>query len=469
VDELTAGELAGLCEGTLISGDPDGRVLGVSIDSRAIEKGEAFFAIKGKRFDGHDFASAALERGAACVVGLPEKLDGLAVAAEAKGRPGACLIGTDDPLEALRQLAQNYRVRLDAPIVAVTGSCGKTTTKDMLAAILGRSRRVVATEGNLNNQIGAPLMLLRAGSETEVAVLEIASNNFGEIEALARTLSPTAGIITNIGPVHLEGFGSIEGVFREKTSLVPHIRPGGFLVVNEKDVPPDRVRPMFDGEIITFGLEESADFFATDIRHDIESGTRFLLNGGRELTIPVAGGHNVENALAAAAAATALGADIDEIRAGLESFSASAMRMEVGSYKGATIINDAYNANPRAMRESISTVIEARAERRILALGDMLEMGEQAAEEHRSLGRYVGQGRIDLLYACGEFAGEIVEGAVEAGMQAERACRCADTEEIAISLRYILREGDILLVKGSRGMQMERVVQLISEEEQTRK
>jgi UDP-N-acetylmuramoyl-tripeptide--D-alanyl-D-alanine ligase len=459
MDRLTIGELAGLCGGTLIAGDPGAGALGVSIDSRTIQRGNVFLAIEGERFNGHDFVSAALEKGAACVVGSRPRLERMVDV----DSPSACVIEVDEPLGALQRLAQNYRRRFEVPLVAVVGSCGKTTTKDMLAAILGQTREVVATEGNLNNLIGAPLMLLRMGSTTEVAVLEIASNAPGEIERLARVLSPTAAIVTNIGPVHLEGFGTIEGVFKEKTSVVPHIRPGGFVVIYEDDLRRDRVRAMFDGNIVTFGLRETADFFAADIRQDIGAGTRFLLNGEHELMIPIPGEHNVLNAIAAVAAATRLGADVEAIRAGLERFSASAMRMEVSEFRGATIVNDAYNANPRAMRESIGTILKAPAARRILALGDMLELGAQAVAAHRSLGQFVGRSGIDLLYACGEFGGEVVDGAVEAGMQAERAYRCESAEEIATSLKYLLREGDLLLVKGSRGMRMERVIDLIRE------
>jgi UDP-N-acetylmuramoyl-tripeptide--D-alanyl-D-alanine ligase len=459
MDKLTIGELAGLCNGNLVAGDPRASALGVSIDSRTIQSGHAFLAIEGERFNGHDFVMAALEKGASCVVGSRPKLERVVDT----DSPGACMIEVDEPLGALQQLAQNYRKKFEIPLVAVAGSCGKTTTKDMLSAMLAQTREVVATEGNLNNLIGAPLMLLRMGANTKVAVLEIASNAPGEIERLARILSPTAGIITNIGPVHLEGFGTIEGVFKEKSSMVPHIRPGGFVVIYDEDVPPERVRAMFDGEIVTFGLREKADFFATDIRQDLDTGTQFLLNGEYEFSIPILGEHNVLNAIAAIAAATRLGADMEAIRAGLEKFSASAMRMEVSEYRGASIINDAYNANPRAMRESIATILQASAKRRILALGDMLELGELAVTAHRSLGQYIGRAGIDLLYACGEFGGEIVDGAMEAGMQAERAYRCESTGEIAASLKYLLREGDLLLVKGSRGMRMERVIELILE------
>lgn len=459
MDKLTIGELAGLCNGNLVTGDPGASALGVSIDSRTIQSGQAFLAIEGERFNGHDFVMAALEKGAACVVGSRPKLERM-VDADSQS---ACLIGVDEPLDALQRLAQNYRKKFEIPLVAVAGSCGKTTTKDMLAAMLAQTRDVVATEGNLNNLIGAPLMLLRMGSNTEVAVLEIASNAPGEINRLARILSPTAGIITNIGPVHLEGFGTIEGVFKEKSSMIPHIRPGGFVVIYDEDVPPERVRAMFDGEIVTFGLKERADFFAADIRQDIDTGTRFLLNGEYEISIPILGEHNVLNAIAAIAAATRLGADMGAIRAVLEKFSASAMRMELSEYRGASIINDAYNANPRAMRESIATILKASAARKILALGDMLELGTQAVTAHRSLGQYIGRAGIDLLYTYGEFGGEVVDGAIEAGMQAERAYRCESAEEIATSLKYLLREGDLLLVKGSRGMRMERVIELILE------
>ncbi len=461
MEKLTIGELAELIGGTLLMGDPARRTTGVSIDSRTIEKDEVFLAIEGDRFNGHDFAEAAVKRGAAGVIGRRRKVTGLAEKLAA--RP-ACLVEVDEPLSALHRLAQRYRAKFDIPLIAIAGSCGKTTTKDMLAAILGQKRKIVATEGNLNNLIGAPLTLLRLGPDTETAIIEIASNAPGEIERLARIVSPTAGIITNIGPVHLEGFGTIEGVFEEKVSLARSVVSGGFLVVYEDDVPPERIRPMFSGEILTFGLRESADFRASGIRQNIETGAEFVLNGGEKFRIPVAGTHNVLNAVAAIAAATRLGMDMGLIRSGLEKFSASAMRMEVLRLRGATIINDAYNANPRAMRESISTVIGTQAERKILVLGDMLELGELAPMAHRSLGQFIGRAGIDLLYACGEFAGEIVDGAIETGLQAECAFRCADTDEIAVSVKYVLREGDLLLVKGSRGMRMERVVKLLFEE-----
>jgi len=461
VENLTTAELADLCGGALLKGDPRRTMPGISIDSRTITRDQIFLALEGHKFNGHDFAEAALERGAGGVIGRRRKIAGMAEKLAARS---ACLIEVDEPLSALHRLAREYRARFDIPLVAVAGSCGKTTTKDMLAAILGQKMRVVATEGNLNNLIGAPLTLLNIGPDTEAAVLEIASNTPGEIEQLARILSPTAGIITNIGPVHLEGFGAIEGVFKEKSRLVPHVRSGGFMAVFEDDIPPERIRPMFTGKIVTFGLRESADYRADDIRHDINAGAEFLLNGAQSLRIPIVGAHNVLNALAAIAAATELGVDMDTIRAGLEKFSASAMRMEVRGCRGATIVNDAYNANPRAMRESISTIIGMPAERKILALGDMLELGDLSPMAHRSLGQFIGRTGIDLLYVCGELSGEIAEGAMEAGMQAERVFRCADPGEIALSLKYILREGDLLLVKGSRGMQMERVVQMLSED-----
>jgi UDP-N-acetylmuramoyl-tripeptide--D-alanyl-D-alanine ligase len=426
---MTTGELAEMCGGALVAGDPARVTQGVSIDSRTIEKDEFFLAIEGHRFNGHDFAEIAVEQGAAGVIGRPGKLADLAARL---ARP-AGLIEVGDPLAALHELARSYRAKFDIPIVAVAGSCGKTTTKDMLASILGQTKSVVATQGNLNNFVGVPLTLLRIGAGAEAAVLEIASNAPGEIERLAWVIAPTAGIITNIGPVHLEGFGDMEGVFKEKSSLAPHVSSEGFLV-------------------------------ATDIKQEIGGGAEFTLNGAKTLRIPLVGAHNVLNALAAIAAATRLGVEPDLIRAGLERFSAQPMRMEVSRYRGAAIVNDAYNANPRAMREAISTVTDAPAKRKILALGDMLELGEFSVVAHRSLGQFIARAGVDLLYACGEFAGEIVVGAMEAGMQAERVLRCDGPDEIAASLKYILGDGDILLVKGSRGMRMERIVQLLSEE-----
>ena len=461
MEEITLKDMATMCGGRLLNGNPDQKTRGVSIDSRTVREGEAFLALKGENFDGHDFVEPAIKKGAAAVVGHAAKL--AAFAENANQHVG--LIEVEDPLEALQKLAAAYRLRFDIPVVVITGSCGKTTTKDMLAAILGRFRKTVATQGNLNNLIGAPLMLLRMNSDTEVAVIEIASNALGEIERLARIINPTMGVITNIGPVHLEGFGSLEGVFREKTSLIPHIRTNGALVIHEEDVPVDRIRSIFDGTIVTFSFKESADFYAVDIRQDIERGTEFLLNGKEKLLIPVLGEHNVLNALAATATATQLGADMDSIAQGLATFSASSMRMQVCRCRGATIINDAYNANPRAMRESISTAAAIPAERRIFAFGDMLELGEHAQEAHLSLGRYIGDVSPDLLYLVGAFRNDVRDGALEAGMQPERIFCFDDTEEVAASLKELLRSGDLLLVKGSRGMRMEKIVQRLVEEE----
>ncbi len=461
MEEMTLGDLTSMCGGQLLKGEAAARARGISIDSRTIGKSQVFVALKGDSFDGHDFSESALEKGAAAVIGKTERLRPLA----GKVNQHTGLIAVDEPLSALHRLASIYRRRFDIPVIVITGSCGKTTTKDMLAAILSRSRKTVATQGNLNNLIGTPLMLLRIDSTTAAAVFEIASNAPGEIGQLAGILKPTGGILTNIGPVHLEGLKTIAGVFREKTSIIPHLCSDGFLVVNGDDIPPDRIRPRFSGKIITFGRGESADFSATDIRQDIEGGTEFLMNKKERLRIPLVGGHNVLNALAAVAAALQLGENIDSIRRGLESFSASAMRMEIRRHRGITIVNDAYNANPRAMRESIATVIALPAERRIFAFGDMLELGAHAQREHSSLGRYIGQNKPDLLFVLGDFRDDVRAGALDAGMQSERIHCCNDTGEIAASLKHVLRPGDLLLIKGSRGMRMEKIVQHIIEED----
>jgi UDP-N-acetylmuramoyl-tripeptide--D-alanyl-D-alanine ligase len=273
------------------------------------------------------------------------------------------------------------------------------------------------------------------------------------------------GIITNIGPVHLEGFGTIKGVFREKISLIPHIRSGGTLVIHQEDVPEDRIASTFDGTLVTFGFKESADFYAVGIEQDINRGTEFLINGKEKLLIPVLGEHNVLNALAALAAAKQLGASMGAIAQGLATFSASAMRMQICKYHGATILNDAYNANPRAMREAILTAVSIPAERRIFAFGDMLELGEHAHEAHFSLGRHIGGVNPDFLFLVGTFSDDVRDGALEAGMQPDRLYCCNDTGEIATSLRTLLRTGDLLLVKGSRGMRMENVIQRLIEED----
>lgn len=457
---MSVGEIARLAGGKLLCGDARTIADGISTDSRSLRAGHVFLALKGDRFDGHDFLKEALQKSAAGVIGEADKLSDMTRAADSR----AALITVGDTLSALHTLARNYRSKFDIPIVAVTGSCGKTTTKDMLASILSQFRTTLKTEGNLNNFIGTPLMLLRMDSTTQAAVLEIASNAPGEIRKLAEVVQPTAGIITNIAAAHLEGLGSLEGVLEEKCSLLPFISPSGFLVTNREEVPLERARSMFSGKIITVGAREPADFYATDVRQDLRAGVVFRLNGKEMIRLPIAGMHNVMNALAAIAAAVQLGVDPETLQKGLDAFSPASMRMQICACRGATIINDAYNANPRAMRESISTVLSMQAERRILVLGDMLELGKYSRDEHRLLGRYVADTKTDLLYLRGEFAGQVEEGALEGGMQAERIYRCETPDEIAASLKYILRPGDLVLVKGSRGMQMEKVVQHLSEE-----
>ncbi len=460
MEKMTIRESAALFGGALLSGDPSGEVSGVSTDSRTVGKGELFLALEGDRFDGHDFAGAARSRRAAGVVGASGRIHELTD----RVNRHACLIEVCDTLSALHAFANGYRKRFDIPLVAVTGSCGKTTTKDMLAGVLSQSRETVKTEGNLNNLIGAPLTLLRIGSRTQAAVIEIATNAAGEIGRLARTISATAAVITNIGPVHLEGLGSIEGVFNEKCSLIPHVSPSGFLVINEEDIPIDRVRPMFAGKIVTFGLRESADFYATEIRQEGEQGSAFLLNGRNPIRLPVAGAHNVLNALAAIATAVELGASADDIRRGILQFSPGRMRMEFLKFHGATIVNDAYNANPRAMRESISAVMAMPASRRIFVIGDMLELGEYALDAHHSLGQYIGRCKPDFLYLRGEYGREVRDGAVESCMQLERIYCCADASEVAASLKPVIKPGDLLLVKGSRGIRMEEVIEILVKE-----
>lgn len=438
-------------------------VEGISTDSRTIRDGELFLALVGERFDGHDFVEAALMRGAAGVIGKSNRL--MALAESVNSVVG--LIGVDDPLAALHTLAHGYRAKFGIPLIAITGSCGKTTTKDMVAAILSQTRKTLKTEGNLNNLIGAPLMLLRLDSSIEAAVIEIASNAPGEIASLARMVSPTGGIITNVGPVHLEGLHSIEGVFAEKCSLIPHISQEGFLVVGD-DMPIDRIRGMFKGKVVTCGSKPESDFRATSIRQHTAKdgaffGTEFLLNEGESVRMPILGAHNVRNALAAIAAATQLGASIDSVREALARFVPAEMRMQMLETRGITIVNDAYNANPLSMREAIATAMAMPGSRRVLVLGGMLELGEQAREEHRLLGRYIGPLRPDLVCLKGEFGSAVMEGARESGMQEEQVRVCDDAKEIADFLKDFLRAGDLVLVKGSRGMRMEEVVRLLRE------
>ncbi|MDC4224887.1 MAG: UDP-N-acetylmuramoyl-tripeptide--D-alanyl-D-alanine ligase [Candidatus Manganitrophus sp.] len=380
----------------------------------------------------------------------------------------------DDPLAALQALATWHRMRFDVPLIGVTGSNGKTTTKEMIAAILSRRGPVLKTEGNLNNHLGLPLSLLRLDAAHRAAVLEIGISLKGEMRRLCEIARPTVGLITNIGPAHLEFLGSLEGVAEEKGSLFEAVRSGGTAVINLNDPHLSSWEKRFSNNLgnkapaeWTFALDAPADVTATEIRPE-GSEIGFLLTLRRtgeagRILLATSGRHQVANALGAAAVACALGYRLEEIREGLAAFRPVALRAEVLAADGKTILLDAYNANPASMKAALEMLAafprrEGAASRKIALLGDMLELGTFSAAAHRETGAAAAQNGIDLLIAVGQWAGAMAEGARQAGMAGEKMAAYADLPSLQKEFLTSIRKGDVLLIKGSRGMRMETVL-----------
>ena len=450
--------------GRFLSGKTEAHFSRVCTDSRAVKQGDLFVALTGERFDGHAFLAQAVERGAAGVmVSMPP--------AEMLGVP---VVQVEDTQRALGDLAACHRCRLtDLKVVGITGSCGKTTVKEMTAAILEQDYTVLKTRGNFNNLIGLPLSLLPADDRHEFAVLEMGMNQPGEIARLTEIADPDIACITNVQEVHLEGLPTIAGVAKAKGELFAGLKAWGTLVVNVDD---HRVRALArrcPQRKITFGRDAAAEVRGVQLRSLGARGMAFTLVMGKHsarVRIHGLGAHNVSNALAAAAVAHAAGIDFEEIVSGLEQFQPVDKRLQVQRLGGGiNLVNDAYNANPTSTVAALETLQRmGRDSRKVAILGDMLELGDGSAAGHRRVGERAARLRYDYLLAVGSFAGEMIDAALQAGMIRDRALLFSDKEAITRWLRQSieagrLSAGDWVLLKGSRGMRMETIVQDLTE------
>jgi UDP-N-acetylmuramoyl-tripeptide--D-alanyl-D-alanine ligase len=357
---------------------------------------------------------------------------------------------------------------LNVPVIAVTGSSGKTTTREMVAEILSLTKNVLKTEGNLNNQVGLPLTLLKLTPRHDVAVVEMGTNMPGEIGCLTRIAEPEIGVITNIGAAHLEKLKSLAGIREEKGALFEHMHRAGIAVINRDDKSLDILGRRWQGKQISFGWKHGADVSAREVRQAGPVGIAFRLRAGqadRPVQMQVSGGHNLYNALAAAAACLAHGADLERICQGLESFRGVSGRFEIHALQnGVHVIDDSYNANPASVHEALKTLKKLRrsAESAVI-LGDMLELGSKAGAWHRKIGRQVAETGVKTLFLMGEYSRDTAAGAGERGMAADKIHFCESPEQIRDELASSLKTGDWVLVKGSRKMKMERIVRMITE------
>ena len=443
----TLADFAKSCGGTLKGADRT--YTGVSTDTRTLKAGELFVALRGPRFNANDFVAAAATAGAAgAVVDTPV----------ASMLPQ---ILVEDTQAALSQSAAAWRSRFSMPVVGVAGSNGKTTTKEMISAILERSGTTLATRGNLNNHIGVPLTLHRLDASQRYAVVEIGANRAGEVADLVKLARPDVGLITNAGAEHLEGFGSMEGVARAEGEMVAGLEPSATAVINADDEFAALWRGMARGKVSTFGVANAADFSARDIRTAIDATgfvTRFELRapaGVAQIELHLAGAHNVLNSLCAAAAATAAGASLDDVRSGLATMRPVPGRLQFKTApSGAWIVDDSYNANPSSMKAGIEVLASVDA-RRWMVMGDMGELGDFADASHQEIGRYARDHHIDRLFATGKFSALAVEAFGSGGEW------FADTEALSRAVNAELTREVCVLVKGSRSNRLERVVEAL--------
>jgi len=427
---------------------------GYSIDSRSLKPGDLFFAIRGERFDGHDFVAAAFERGACAAVVARDRASALAAIGGAHP-----LLTTDDVLAALQHLAAAVRRHWSKRVVGITGSAGKTTTKEAIAAVLGAQFNVLKSQGNLNNGYGLPLQLLRLEQEHDVAVIEMGMSAAGEIAALCRIAAPDWGVVTNVGHAHTEFFADgIAGIARAKYELVESLPRHGIAFLNCDDAYVSQFGRDFDGKVVYYGRGPCGDPHAEKVESLGAEGLKIQVRAGEqhcELHLHLPGEHNAGNALAAVAVGVEAGIPLAGCCSALETLRPEDKRGQLLTIRGATLINDAYNSNPEALKSMIRTLAAMPAQRRILVAGEMLELGKDAEELHAACGRAAAQARIEIIIGVRGNARHIVDAARQNGAQA----LFVDTPEAAGEwLREHLIPGDAVLLKASRGVRLERAL-----------
>jgi UDP-N-acetylmuramoyl-tripeptide--D-alanyl-D-alanine ligase len=430
---------------------PDDVAMGYSIDSRTVRPDELFFAVKGERLDGHDFVEQALERDAVAAV----------VSRNDLSRYGskARLLAVNDTLAALQTLATAVRKLWGKPLIGVTGSAGKTTTKEAIAHVLASRFRVLKSEGNFNNHFGLPLMLLKLEPEHEVAVIEIGMSHAGEIRALARIAQPEIGVVTNVAPVHLEFFDSLAAIARAKYELIESLPAGATAVLNADDDYVSQFGRDFRGKVVMYGTRPEADVRAENIVACGAEGSEFdiLVNSCREhARLPLVGAHNILNALAAVAVGMERGLKPSEAVSALATLAPADKRGEVVKLGNITVINDCYNSNPKALNAMVDVLAAMPAKRRIVVAGEMLELGAAGEEMHRQAGEHAAKKKIDVVVGVRGQAQALVEQARRSGARAEFV---STSEEAGEWLARETRDGDVVLLKASRGVKLERALE----------
>lgn len=450
---MTLENIASACRGKLIGERKAGKEAScIVIDSRKIEEDGVFIATRGERVDGHDFIPGVAEKKALGVV--CEKV------------PKDCdipYILVEDSLKALRDIAEFYRARLSIPVIGITGSVGKTSTKEMIASVLSEKFNTLKTEGNFNNEIGLPLTVLRIRQEHEAAVLEMGISDFGEMHRLSKIAKPDICVMTNIGQCHLENLGSREGILKAKSEIFDHMNPEGYIFVNGDDDMLLRIKGKNGRKPVHFGMDPANEVYASNIVNKGLLGSQAVIHMGLSVfktDIPLPGIHMVNNALAAAAVGDCLGLSKEQIRAGILKVKSVGGRSCVIPMSDHTVIDDCYNANPVSVKAAID-LLDMAIGRKVAVLGDMFELGEREKELHGEVGAYAADKETDVLICVGKLSRYMYEGAVCRNKKSE--IHYFETrDEMLGSLKEILRSGDNILVKASHGMQFEKVVEFLT-------
>lgn len=449
---MTVGEICRACGGELLCGNPDTVITSVSTDSRNIAPGTLFVPIKGERTDAHNFIGAAFESGASA--SLTQE--------HSQMEDNHAWIRVTNTVEALQQIASAYRKRFCIPFVGITGSVGKTTTKEMVALALSAKLNVMKTEGNFNSQIGLPLTMFRLKEEHEAAVIEMGMSNFGEMARLAQIAAPDYAVVTNIGISHIEQLKTQQNIRSEKLHITDRFHQGSVLLLNGDDELLAELRGELDAKIVYFGTKPWCDFRAEHIESEAGSTTftLFTPETSARVRIPTLGMHNVINALAGLAVAQTLGVPLDGAIKKLAEYQPLAMRQQIHSVNGMTIIDDSYNASPDSIRSSVDVLCSFHSGKRVAVLADMLELGEFSQQAHYDVGAYAAQAGVDVLITVGTRAEQIAKGTQS--VKPDMTCFiCTSNEEAIQKLQSLLTCGDAVLVKGSRGMHTDEIVKAL--------
>jgi len=446
-------ELVEAVGGKLLWGQTEKVFCGITTDSRKVEKDNLFIPLIGEKFDGHDYIEQCFDAGAAiCLTQkpIPERKDGSAIL-------------VSDTSKALRDIATWHRNKYNIPVIGITGSVGKTSTKDMVACVLSKSYEVLKTQGNFNNEIGLPLTLLNLEPRHQAAVIEMGMSGFGEISRLTAAAQPEVAVITNIGVSHIEKLGSQQGILAAKLEILEGLKQGGLVALNGDDPLLKALSGKLGFRTVFYGMEAGLDYCARDYRSLGESGTEFniVIEGLKyRVKVPVPGIHNVYNALAAIAVGLEMKIPMNTIVEGIAQFSPGNMRQNIIGHKGLKIINDAYNASPQSMQAAISVLEELSAKTRgIAVLGDMLEMGVLSREQHYSVGNFIKDKKISILITVGNESANILQAVADSGNSAISLRHFEDNSHALDYLKSIVKQGDYILIKGSRGMKMEQIAE----------